>query len=67
MKNRQQVTAFIYDKRGRVLSIGKNSYVKTHPLQAHHANKVGLGDKLYLHMQKFMQLPVAKTYQKHIK
>lgn len=51
MKNRQEVTALIYDKRGRILSIGKNSYVKTHPLQAHHAQKVGLDHKLYLHAE----------------
>lgn len=51
LKNRQEVTALIYDKRGRVLSIGKNSYVKTHPLQAHHAHKVGLSDKLFLHAE----------------
>lgn len=43
----QYITAIIYDKRGRILSIGKNSYVKTHPYQAklakrHNAHKVFL-------------------------
>jgi len=47
----QNVTAIIYDKRGRVLSIGKNSYIKTHPLQAHHAERVGLPEKVYLHAE----------------
>lgn len=51
MTSRQQITAIIYDRRGRVLSIGQNSYVKTHPLQAHHAQKVGLGDKIFLHAE----------------
>lgn len=51
MKKRQQITAIIYDKRGRVLSIGQNSYVKTHPLQAKHANLVGLHDKVFLHAE----------------
>lgn len=48
---KQSLTAIIYDKRGRVLSIGQNSYIKTHPLQAKHANKVGLPDKHYLHAE----------------
>ena len=48
---RQKMTAIIYDKRGRVLSIGKNDYLKTHPIQVRHANKVGLPDKCYLHAE----------------
>lgn len=51
MNARQQITAVIFDKRGRVLSIGQNSYVKTHPLQAHYASKVGLDQKIYLHAE----------------
>ena len=50
-KARFDITAIIYDKRGKVLSIGKNSYVKTHPLQNHHACKVGLPDKQFLHAE----------------
>jgi tRNA(Arg) A34 adenosine deaminase TadA len=48
---KQSMTAIIYDRKGRVLSIGQNSYIKTHPLQAKHANKVGLPDKHYLHAE----------------
>ena len=48
---KHELTAIIYDKRGRVLSIGKNSYIKTHPLQAKHADKVGLPEKQYLHAE----------------
>ena len=48
---KHELTAIIYDKKGRVLSIGKNSYIKTHPLQAKHAEKVGLPDKQYLHAE----------------
>lgn len=47
----QQITAVIYDRRGRVLSVGQNSYVKTHPLQAHHAHRVGLPYKQFLHAE----------------
>lgn len=42
---RHNLTAIIYDKRGRVLSIGKNSYTKTHPLQAYHARRVSRTDE----------------------
>lgn len=45
------LTAVIEDKRGRVLSIGQNSYVKTHPLQAHHAAKVGEPYRQVLHAE----------------
>lgn len=47
----QNLTSIIYDKRGRVLAIGKNSYVVTHPLQAHYAKKVGMPHKIYLHSE----------------
>lgn len=48
---KHSVTAMIMNKRGRVLSVGTNSYVKTHTLQAKHANKVGLPEKRFLHAE----------------
>lgn len=48
---KQHITALIYDKKGRVLAIGKNSYVKTHPLQAHYAKQVGEHHKIFLHAE----------------
>lgn len=48
---RQQITAIIYDRKGRVLSVGQNSYVKTHPVQAAHAKKVGEPLKVFLHAE----------------
>jgi tRNA(Arg) A34 adenosine deaminase TadA len=51
MSSIQNITAIIYDRRGKVLSIGKNSYVKTHPYQAKMANKCGLPEKQYLHAE----------------
>jgi tRNA(Arg) A34 adenosine deaminase TadA len=51
MTTKQTLSAVIYDKRGRVISVGQNSYVKTHPLQAKHAAEVGLPDKQYLHAE----------------
>ena len=31
----QNIIATVYDRRGRVLAVGKNSYVKTHPKQSY--------------------------------
>ena len=45
------LTAVITDKRGMVLSVGKNSYSKTHTFQAKHAAKVGLEKKIYIHAE----------------
>jgi len=50
-QQRQAVTAFIYDKRGRLLSTGFNSYIKTHTVQAKAANKVGRPSCIYLHAE----------------
>lgn len=51
MTKPQHMTAIIYDKRGRPISIGQNSYLKTHPIQAKAAMKVGLPEKQYLHAE----------------
>lgn len=51
MSKKFSMTAIIYDKRGRVLSVGKNSYVKTHPMQAAHAHRAGEPYKVYLHAE----------------
>jgi deoxycytidylate deaminase len=48
---KQNITAIIYDKKGRVLSVGRNSYLKTHPTQAKLAKKAGLPEKIYLHAE----------------
>ena len=51
MSKKFSVTAIVYDKRGRVLSVGSNSYVKTHPLQADHARRAGEPSKIFLHAE----------------
>lgn len=51
MSKQHELTAIIYDKRGRVLSIGKNSFIKTHPLQKKLAKKVGLPEKEFIHAE----------------
>ena len=50
-QKRFDLTAIIYDRRGRVLSVGKNSYIKTHPLQAIHTQKMGEPYKQVLHAE----------------
>ena len=66
---KQQITAIIYDRKGNVLSVGQNSYVKTHPLQAKHAEVVGEPYKMFLHAEihaitKCKQL--SRAYRIHI-
>lgn len=51
MSKKYSITALIYDKRGQVLSVGKNSYVKTHPLQAQYARRAGEPHKVFLHAE----------------
>jgi tRNA(Arg) A34 adenosine deaminase TadA len=51
MTTKQQLTAVIYDRRNRVLSIGQNSYIKTHPFQARMAQRMGEPNKIYLHAE----------------
>ena len=45
------VTAIVVDKRYRILSVGWNSYVKTHPMQARLAKVCGNSRKIYLHAE----------------
>ena len=49
MKHRIKATC--RDKRGRVLSVGYNSYTKTHPLQYHFASIAGMKERIYLHAE----------------
>lgn len=45
------ITAVIYDRRGKVLSMGQNSYLKTHTIQARWAQKAGYPEKQFLHAE----------------
>lgn len=63
MTTMQNITAFAYDRKGRLLSIGRNSYVKTHPLQARAAKEVGEDYKIYLHAE-VAALVKIKNWQK---
>lgn len=50
-RKQYSLTATIYDKRGRVLSTGENSYSKTHPTQYHFAKRTGRPEAVYLHAE----------------
>jgi tRNA(Arg) A34 adenosine deaminase TadA len=48
---RPNVTSLIYDKKGNLLAVGRNSYVKTHPLQAKAASACGMEKRIFLHAE----------------
>lgn len=45
------ITAMVYDKRGRLLSVGRNSYTKTHTMQAKAAKATGNPSRVFLHAE----------------
>ncbi len=51
IKGQQRICAVVCDKRGRVLSVGVNSYQKSHPIQAKYAEQVGNVCAQYLHAE----------------
>lgn len=51
MSKKQEVIAIIRDKRKRILSVGKNSYEKSHPWMAMLAAKFNVPFKIYLHAE----------------
>jgi tRNA(Arg) A34 adenosine deaminase TadA len=65
MIKHQNITAIVYDKRGNILSIGKNSYIKTHPLQAKYAKEVGLEHKIYLHAEVHAITRCSEIHRAH--
>ncbi len=48
---RHALTAIIYDKKGRVLSIGQNNYTKSHTVQAKYAKSAGKPENIFLHAE----------------
>lgn len=51
MSRKHAITALIYNKRGRLISMGQNSYSVTHPLQARCAQAVGEPHRIFLHAE----------------
>ena len=46
-----KIKATCYDKKGMVISVGYNNYLKTHPKMAELAERVDLIDKRFLHAE----------------
>ena len=66
---RPNVTAFVYDRKGNLLSVGRNSYVKTHPVQAKAAKAVGMEKRIYLHAEVHSLVQVedwSKAYRMEV-
>lgn len=51
MSKKHIIKALIYNKKGRILSIGENCYLKTHPLQKKMAIAAGQPERIYLHAE----------------
>ena len=64
MKRKYCITAIIRDKCGCVISKATNSYIKTHPVQAKYAKKVGKEEKVYLHAEVLAILRAGKKIKK---
>lgn len=50
-KQQYKVAAVITDRQGNILSVGTNSYKKTHTLQAHYATLVGEPKRMFRHAE----------------
>lgn len=50
-KGQERLYSVITDKRGRIVSEGRNSFTRTHPEQARIASKVGYPLKQYIHSE----------------
>lgn len=50
-KGKYEITAIAYDKRGRILSVGKNNYLKTHPLQAKFSKNTSNPHRKHIHAE----------------
>ena len=50
-RKKYEIRATIFDKRGRVISKGCNSYIKTHPLQEKMSKIVGNPKAIFLHAE----------------
>lgn len=50
-RGKQRLCSVITDRKGNVLSIGQNSYTKTHPMQFHAARHQGNEQACFLHSE----------------
>ena len=48
---KHKLTAYCYDKKGRLIASATNSYGKSHPIQAHFAQLAGKPEVIFLHAE----------------
>ena len=60
-KKRYTITATTFDKRGRAIAHGMNSYARTHPRQQEYAAQAGQEHRLYLHAEIHAIIRSRKT------
>ena len=65
IQTRYDIRATVYDKKGRVLSRGRNSYVKTHPVQKQLADKYEDGTRMFLHAEVHALLRLKRNSKPH--
>lgn len=63
-QKKYNITAKIFDRRGVLICIGKNSYKKTHPFMAKHAKQFNV-HKLFLHAEVDAILRCMRMRQIH--
>jgi deoxycytidylate deaminase len=51
MRKKHSVLARCYDRSGKLLSVAKNSYTKSHTIQAEYSRRVGRESAIYLHAE----------------
>ena len=56
-----KLVAIITDKKGKILSIGKNSFSKSHPTMAYYAEKMGNKHRIYLHAELHALIKLNNT------
>jgi deoxycytidylate deaminase len=50
-QNKFFIISATLDKRNRIISIGENSSIKTHPMMLHYSTKSKRANKIYLHAE----------------
>lgn len=63
---RYAISAIVVDSSGKEVVQGRNSYVKTHPLQARYADILGESDKQYMHAEIHAISRATKPYAIYI-
>jgi len=64
-RKKYKLKATIYDKKGRVLAVGENSYYKTHPFHVRMAEKYGRPGQIYLHAETAALVKLRKHHCPH--